>query len=254
MAAYSGALLAPRIILFLLDVTAGEAVACGAPATWQLNMASQTEPPEPWEPRESDASPHLSYVADIMSAIALCRPTLTSKIEAVQLDMGMMRQDGDKIRSRVTETEQRTGLMEDTVTEHSSAIRNLQTKMKALEYKADDAENRNRRYNLRIVGLAEGAEGTNPAVFVEQLLHNLLPNAQFSPYFTVERAHRVLPKPNIPGAPPRTFILRLLNFRDRDEVLRAARVQGEVRYQNGKLLIFPDYSIETQKLRKSFDL
>lgn len=122
--------------------------------------------------------------------------------------------------------------------------------MKALEYKADDAENRNRRNNLRIVGLAEG---TNPAVFVEQLLRNLLPNAQFSPYFTVERAHRVSPKPNIPGAPPHTFILRLLNFRDRDELLRAARVQGEVRYQNGKLLKFQDYSIETQKLRKSFD-
>lgn len=74
------------------------------------------------EPQESDASPHPSYVADIMSAIALCQATLMSKIEAVQLDMGM-RQDVDKIRSWVTETEQRTGLTEDTVTEHSSAIR-----------------------------------------------------------------------------------------------------------------------------------
>lgn len=103
------------------------------------------------------------------------------------------------------------------------------------------------------MGLVEGVEGTNPMVFVEGLLRTLLPNANFSPYYTIERAHRILPRPGPSGAPPRTLILRLLNFRDRDEVHFAARVQVDVFYQNSKLLIFPDYSIETQKLWKSFD-
>lgn len=66
----------------------------------------------------------------------------------------------------------------------------------------DDAENRNRRNNLRIVGMAEGAEGPNPIVFVEDLLRNLLPNAQYSPYYTVKRAHRVPPRPGPVGSPP----------------------------------------------------
>lgn len=139
-----------------------------------------------------------------------------------------------------------------TVTEHSSALYAIRTKIKALEYKVDNAENSNRRNNLRIVGLTEGVEGLNPTMFVEDLLRTLLPNAHFSPYYTVEKAHHVPPKPGPVGSPPHTFILCLLNFRDRDKVLRAARMQGEVRYQNGKLLIFPDYSIGTQKLKKSF--
>lgn len=81
----------------------------------------------------------------------------------------------------------------------------------------------------------------------------MLPDAQFSPYFTVESAHRIPPVPGPPGSNPRTLIFQMLNFSDRDEILRAARRAGEMKYQNVKLLFFPDYSLETQKLRRSFD-
>lgn len=70
------------------------------------------------------------------------------------MDVGLLRQDMDKLRSRVAETEQRVSNTEDTVAEHSAALHSLQTKVKALEYRAEDAENRNRCNNLRIVGLA----------------------------------------------------------------------------------------------------
>ncbi|PIO34345.1 hypothetical protein AB205_0040660, partial [Aquarana catesbeiana] len=179
---------------------------------------------------ESDDS-RPPWLADVMAAIATCQSTLTTKIEAVQLDMGLIRQDIDKIRSRVTETEQRLSTTEDTIAEHGASLHTLQTKVKALEYKAEDAENRNR----------------------QGLLRDLLPEARWSPYFTVERAHRIPPKPGPPGSPPRTFILHLLSFRDRDEVLCTSRNVGDLRFQNTKLMIFPDYSVETQKLRKSFD-
>lgn len=112
--------------------------------------------------------------------------------------MGIMRQDVDKLRSRVTKMEQHGSHTEDTVTEHSSALRTLQTELKALEYKADDAENRNRRNHHRIVGLAKGVAGTNPTV--EDLLRTLLPNVHFSPYYTIERAHCILPRPGPSGS------------------------------------------------------
>lgn len=143
--------------------------------------------------------------------------------------------------------------MEDMVAEHDGALHTLQSKLKTLEYRADDAENRCRRNNIRIIGLVEGAEGKNPTVFVEELLCSLLPATQLSPYFTVERAHHMPPQPGPQGAPPRTFILWLLNFRDHDELLRAVRLAGELHYTNNWLMMFLDYSVETQKLRKSFD-
>lgn len=62
------------------------------------NMASQTEADDPAE------MPQLGF-PEVMAATASCQATLTSKIEAVQLDMSLIRQDQDKIRSRVTEVE-----------------------------------------------------------------------------------------------------------------------------------------------------
>lgn len=107
----------------------------------------------------------------------------------------------DKLCSRVMETEQGIGQTEDEVLEQLAALRTLRTKVKALEYRAEDAENRNRRNNLRIIGLPEGAVGVNPTSFVEGMLLTLLPAAHFSPHYTMERAHHVPPKPVPSGAP-----------------------------------------------------
>lgn len=83
---------------------------------------------------------------EVMAATATCQATLTNKIEAVQLDVGLIRQDLDKLHSRVSEVEHQVGQMEDTVVGHTASLCTLQTKIKALEYKVDNAENR--RNNL----------------------------------------------------------------------------------------------------------
>lgn len=101
--------------------------------------------------------------------------------------------------------------------------------------------------------LPEGAEGNDSTAFTEHLLHTLLPRAQYPDFFVVERAHSIPATRGVLGAPPRTFILKLLNFRDRDLVLREARKIEILRHEGAKLMIFPDYSVDTQKMRRSFD-
>lgn len=128
-------------------------------ATRSSHKATQTATMEEPESRPP-------WLAEVMTAIATCQSTPTAKIEAVQLDVSLMRQDLDRLRSRMMETEQRVGTAEDELLEHSTAIRSLQTKVKALEYRAEDAENRNRRNNLRIVGLPGGVEGPQPTTFL----------------------------------------------------------------------------------------
>lgn len=49
------------------------------------------------------------------------------------------------------------------------------------------------------------------------------------------------------------MIARFLNFLDRDMILREARKMGEIRHENAKIMIFPDYSREVQKQRQTFD-
>lgn len=53
--------------------------------------------------------PLLSHAVLDISAIATCQTMLTEKIEVVQLDMGLIRQDTNKLRSQVSKTEQRVG-------------------------------------------------------------------------------------------------------------------------------------------------
>lgn len=90
-------------------------------------MASQTDV-------AAEAPQPPGYVAGIMMAIAACQAALTTKIEAVQLEIGLMRQDVDKLRCRVFETKLLVGTVEDAVWEHSSALCTIQNKIKALEY------------------------------------------------------------------------------------------------------------------------
>lgn len=189
----------------------------------------------------------------LMLAITTCQATLTTKIDHVQTETAPIRRDMDRFRDRVTEAERRVSEIEDTQRDHHAYIQALKLKVKHLENRAEDAENRNRRSNLRILGLPEGAEGADPVTFMEGLLPTLLPRATFSPHFSIERAHRMPVTRGPPGAPPRTFKFKLLYYRDRDTILRAARLQGELKFGDATLLIFPDYSVETQRRRKSFD-
>lgn len=76
---------------------------------------------------EQTAEQRLGF-QEVMAAIATCQTALTNKIEAVQLDVSLIRQDFDKLRTRVSEAEQRVGLAEDTVREHTASIRTLQTR------------------------------------------------------------------------------------------------------------------------------
>lgn len=128
-----------------------------------------------WHLRQTAAPLPLGMAVPLPLGIAevniSCQTTLTTKIDAVQLDIGLIQQDLNKMRVCLTAVEQRVGHLKDIVVEHSTSLHTLQTKMLAMEYWAEDAENWNRRNNLRIVGLAEGK---NPSESEEGLLQSFL--------------------------------------------------------------------------------
>lgn len=133
-----------------------------------------------------------------MQAITGCKTTLTTlttKTDALQMDFGLIRRDMETFRGRLTETE------------HTAELHTLHTNVKSLKFRTEDAKNCNRRNNLRIIGVPEGAEGQDPAAFAEHLLQAMLPQAQFSHFFMVERAHRMLSTRSPVGSQPRTFYL-----------------------------------------------
>lgn len=109
-----------------------------------------------------------------------------------------------------------------------------------------------RRCNIRLIGLPEGVEGKDPSTYLEQLLVHTYGREAFSPMLAVERAHRMPARPPLPGAPPRTFIAKLFNYKDRDAALRMAREKGNIPVGNNKVAIFPDFYADIQKRRQGF--
>lgn len=72
--------------------------------------------------------------------------------------------------------------------------------------------------------------------------------------FSVECAHRVPLRPLPLGNPPRTFLLKLLNYKDHNIVLSKARNLGDALVMgNSKISLFPDLSDEVQQHRAQFN-
>lgn len=113
-------------------------------------------------------------------------------------------------------------------------------------------ENRLSRCNLRFVGLPERSEGSDPPTFLENLLITTFDREAFSFTFVVEHAHRLAERPPPSGAPPRPFIAKLLNYRDRDTILRLTCEKGNIPFGEAHIAVFPDFSAEVQKKRAQF--
>lgn len=117
-----------------------------------------------------------SYTANVLAAIAKTRTYLTSRIDEVKVDISPIRQDMQKLRERVKETETRISVIEDTIAPVPQDVRDLQQKYTQLLAKMDDQENCQCRSNLRFFGLPEGAEGRSPETFLENCLIVFLEN------------------------------------------------------------------------------
>lgn len=105
---------------------------------------------------------------------------------------------------------------------------------------------------MRILGLPERAEGTRPEILPEQLIQDCLSPIELSPCFIIECAHRILTRALPPGAPTRPFIMKLLNYRDRDAIIAAARKKGTVKYKSATISFYPDFTADVHKKIRQF--
>lgn len=188
----------------------------------------------------------------IIEAIAASKSELMGRIDLLASECNLIRHDLDKIRGRLTTAEDRISEMEDTSHSQGSQLMELKEMVGTLQCRADDSEDHQRRNNVRVVGLPEGAEGTDATAFAEQFFKSLVSLGELPPTYVAKRAHRVPTGARPSGAPPRPFLVRFLNYRDRNMWLAEARKHKELKFENARIMLFPDFSAETQKRRCSF--
>ncbi|XP_018425358.1 PREDICTED: LINE-1 type transposase domain-containing protein 1 [Nanorana parkeri] len=194
-------------------------------------------------------------ISDVFSAVQLCNAALTSltdQVQGMRADISFMRHDLQKVRDRTSALEGRVSGLEDTTTPLLSDVKTALHDISAHTLKMDDVENRLRRNNIRAVGIPERTEGANATDYMESWLCEVFGKTYLSPLFAVERAHRVPSRPLPPGNPPRPMLIRLLNYRDKERILRKARDMGEISLAGSKIMLFPDFSQEVQRRRAKF--
>ncbi|KAK7878215.1 hypothetical protein WMY93_031167 [Mugilogobius chulae] len=141
----------------------------------------------------------------------------------------------------------------DRLTTIESAHESLKNDHRKLRDKYVDLENRERRQNLRVVGIAEGAEAGNPIRFMTEFFPDVLGKDHFESPIVIDRAHRTLaPKPRA-GDKPRAMVIRLHYYSDKEKILQLSRNKGRLSYNGSQVHIFPDMSAEVSKMRASFN-
>lgn len=193
---------------------------------------------------------------DILSAVTSCNTAitaLTTEIKGVKQEINLVRHDMQKLRDHTTALEGRLSNVEDEVAPLQREINHLQSHSSGHSARLEDMENRLRRNNVRAVGIPKRAEGKNPLAFTENWFVSTFGDQSFSKMFAVERAHRVPAKPPRPGEPPRPFLFKVLNFKDRDAILQHARAKGDLmKIDNARISFYPDFSAEVQRRRAKF--
>lgn len=190
---------------------------------------------------------------EVMKAISDMKDVFASKFDGVLSAIQDIKTEIRDFGGRISEAEHRISSAEDSITGMQKTVQTMENQVELLNSRIEDLENRNRRCNLRLVNLPEKAEGNNAVRFLEDWLPNVFET--LSSPLTIERAHRIgrLPRHATEQKFPRVLIMKFLNFQDRQRVMGAAREMKVVKYQEHRVMFFPDFSAEVRKQRKQFE-
>ncbi|RXM33091.1 Cytoplasmic polyadenylation element-binding protein 2 [Acipenser ruthenus] len=165
---------------------------------------------------------------------------LNEKLGNLNLAAQNLNEDLHAVSHRTGNAEQRISAVEDRVELVSIDTSRFSKDISLLRSKLDDIENRNRRNNLRLVGLSEGLETGNIISFLDKIFRYIMDLNESDPRPEIECAHRALrPKPSL-GELPRPIILRMLRWSDK---------KGNLTWNGRRFFVFQDFSIDLQKKR-----
>lgn len=165
------------------------------------------------------------------------------KLDTIQMELVTLRESIGTVNKDI-------GKLRSKVTENKAVLSRHESVLEQLERKLAEMEDRSRRCNVRIVGLVEGAEGSNAVHFLTQSLPKWFPSLKDCP-LEIMRAHRIRPRDEANRQGPRTLIFNVLRFTTCERILRAAK-KKTVTIGGKSIRLSPDYSNYTLKRRHAF--
>ncbi|KAJ1194174.1 hypothetical protein NDU88_003469 [Pleurodeles waltl] len=195
---------------------------------------------------------HDEKLDKIVEAIVTTGQNLCNRVDAVAVEVGLLREDHKKLSARVANTESELKDLRPSLTELEEKVSSLTGKVRELERRAEYSEGWSRRNNIRIVGFPKGAEGLDPITFFETWLAQMVGVEALSLHYIVERAHRVPACRPPAGAPPRLVLIHFLNYRNKETVFQKTHTSLPHQYENSCIYFFPHHTATVQRQLTSF--
>ncbi|KAJ1153721.1 hypothetical protein NDU88_006479 [Pleurodeles waltl] len=114
-------------------------------------------------PESGDPSLH-----EIMEAIQSSRSNIELKIDAVTINVNLLRPDRRKVNDKVTTGDSHTSGLQAMTKRLEKQVQDLTKQQKVVGVKLEDQEGRARRNSVRIMVVPEGAEGRSTELFIEE--------------------------------------------------------------------------------------
>ncbi|KAJ1082321.1 hypothetical protein NDU88_002489 [Pleurodeles waltl] len=95
---------------------------------------------------------HSAQFDKVLQAILDTKTSLETRIDTIATDVTLLRADDRKLADRVEETESSLAALCPTVQDLHSQLKQMQLDLTALHARAEDAECRSRRNNIKLVG------------------------------------------------------------------------------------------------------
>lgn len=209
-----------------------------------------------------------AVLVDFRTELSSLRLELRQEIEAIRSETttslhGLRQELGEEVnklrQSHVQTTTEQTDMSHSLSDAHDriqqlEQLQESNTKeLKRLKEKCFDLESRSRRRNLRFVGIPEGAEGGSPTKFMAELIPEVLGAENFPSPVEIDRAHRSLTQKPKKGQRPRSFIVRLHYYAQKEINVGLAKGKGTLSYRGTPIHIYPDLPVEVSKLRATFN-
>lgn len=212
---------------------------------------------------EAAAEQQQLTLATLVIELEKARSDITTALQTallpIQTTLDAVKRQVESFEARFTDTEgvlsdhsDRITAVETTVEELQATVLGLAKENEELKDTLDGYENRQRRSNLRVLGIPEDSErGQCPLKFMSELLVKALNDSSFTKPPELERCHRAGAKPGA-GARPRPFVMCFHRYPEKEQVLQLAIQKRQLSYEGKKILIFPDYSTRLATKRGAY--
>lgn len=159
-----------------------------------------------------------------------------------------------EIVERLSSLENRTESLETTVEVLTKTMESQESTIKDMMWKMEEAENRQRRNNMRLLGIPENSEGTDIRKFTIDLLNNSLPELTHWDWEKeVQRVHRFPLNPAKRRLNDQQYTRAILiffgNFLLRQSVFELARPDKKRNWESFLYFVRPDFVHATVERR-----